>query len=314
MPGGPLTIWCDLAAPEPALAMLRAGVAPHLLVDGADLAVAQADVAFGRPDADRCAEAERLEWVQLATAGYTAFDRAAVRAAFAKRGARLTSSSSVYAEPCAQHLLAFMLADARQLARSLRHQLGDRAWMSEATRAASYLLRGQTVVVVGFGAIARRLGELLAPFGLEVVAFRRTPHGDEPMPTFGLGALEPWLGRADHVIDVLPASAETAGFFGAARIAAIRRGATFYNVGRGSTVDPAALRRALESGALRAAYLDVTDPEPLPPDDPLWSLPTCVVTPHSAGGHADEYERLVRHFLANLRRHDAGQPLVDQVI
>jgi phosphoglycerate dehydrogenase-like enzyme len=310
----PLTIWCDLALSGPLQAQLAAGVAPHHLEAGRALALAEADVALGQPDAGQCADAQRLRWVHLSSAGYTAYDRPSIREALARRGAALTSSSSVYDEPCAQQLLAFMLADARQIARSVRHQAGDRAWTHAETRAASYLLQRQTVVIVGFGAIARRLCELLAPFGLAIIGLRRRPRGDEPVPTYPLVAVDEHLPRADHVVNVLPANESTAHFFDHARLASIRRGAVFYNVGRGSTVDQAGLAAALVSGGLRAAYLDVTDPEPLPASDPLWSLPNCVITPHTAGGHANERERLVEHFLHNLRRFDAGQPLVDRVL
>jgi len=122
------------------------------------------------------------------------------------------------------------------------------------------------------------------------------------------------LGRADHVIDVLPGSPSTDRFFDAARFAGFKPGAVFYNVGRGTTVDQEALRGALLSGRLRAAYLDVTTPEPLPPEHPLWATPGCFITPHTAGGHEDEPQRLVRHFLENLRRFTARQALLDRVI
>jgi phosphoglycerate dehydrogenase-like enzyme len=207
-----------------------------------------------------------------------------------------------------------MLADARQLPRSIRHQAGDREWTQGPTRAASVLLRGQTVALVGFGAIGRRLAELLAPFSADVVAVRHAPRGDEPVRTVSVASLETALAGAHHVVDLLPARSDTARFFDARRLAWFRRGAVFYNVGRGSTVDQDALRAALESGHLRAAYLDVTDPEPLPAAHPLWSTPGCVITPHAAGGHAGEDERLVAHFLANLERFRSGQPLLDRVV
>jgi phosphoglycerate dehydrogenase-like enzyme len=85
-------------------------------------------------------------------------------------------------------------------------------------------------------------------------------------------------------------------------------------VGRGTTVDQTALLAALQSGRLAAAYLDVTDPEPLPVDHPLWSAPNCYITPHSAGGHRTEPMRLAGHFLDNLRRFERGEPLLDRVI
>jgi phosphoglycerate dehydrogenase-like enzyme len=90
--------------------------------------------------------------------------------------------------------------------------------------------------------------------------------------------------------------------------------ALFYNIGRGPTVDQAALQTALETNAIAGAYLDVTDPEPLPPDHPLWKLPNCWITPHTAGGHDDEFLRLFRHFLVNLRRFETGEPMLDRIV
>ena len=94
----------------------------------------------------------------------------------------------------------------------------------------------------------------------------------------------------------------------------MKPGAVFYNIGRGTTVDQAALVTTLNSGRLAAAWLDVTDPEPLPPGHPLLSAPNCHLTPHIAGGHRNEAESLVRHFLDNFQRFVAGTPLQDRVI
>jgi phosphoglycerate dehydrogenase-like enzyme len=151
---------------------------------------------------------------------------------------------------------------------------------------------------------------------MQVVALRRQVAGDEPVAALPLGdpRAADALAGADHVIDLLPASPATEGFFDAARLAALKRGAVFYNIGRGNTVDQEALRAALESGQLGAAYLDVTTPEPLPPDHALWTTPNCFITPHTAGGHHDEAQRLVRHFLENLARFTARQPLLDRVL
>ena len=90
-------------------------------------------------------------------------------------------------------------------------------------------------------------------------------------------------------------------------------GAVFTNIGRGSTVDQDALAAALVAGRLAAAYLDVTEPEPLPPDHALWATPNCFITPHAAGGDAAEGERLVDHFLENLARFTSDRPLLDEV-
>jgi phosphoglycerate dehydrogenase-like enzyme len=167
-------------------------------------------------------------------------------------------------------------------------------------------------LLVGYGAIAKRLAELLAPFGLHLVGFRRRPRGDEPIELRPMAELSDWLPHADWVVDILPAASETTGLFDGARFAAMKPGAIFINIGRGATVDQTALLAALSSH-LRAAYLDVTSPEPLPPEHPLWTAPNCIITPHVAGGHEDEYDRLVALFLANLDRFGRGQSLAGRV-
>ena len=307
-----LAIFCNQQFPAEAAALLRQGLTPHHLVD----TLALADVAFGQPDPGAVMASERLRWVQVSSAGYTAYDREDLRVALGQRGAALTKSSAVYDEPCAEHLLALLCAQARQLPAAFANQLGPRGWPQKPLRGQTRLLREQAVVIVGFGSIGRRLCELLAPLAMQVTALRRRVVGDEPVPTFTVEdprAIAA-LAAADHVLDVLPANPHTARFFDEARLAGLKTGAVFYNVGRGTTVDQDALLAALGSGRLAAAYLDVTSPEPLPVDHPLWTTPGCFVSPHTAGGHDTEHERLVRHFLENLRRFGEGRPLVDRVI
>jgi phosphoglycerate dehydrogenase-like enzyme len=277
------------------------------------------EVVFGQPEASQCAELlgrteSALRWVHLSSAGYTSFDNERMHALLRARDAALTTSSAVYAEPCAEHVLAFMLAAGRRLPAALENQRQPRDWPKTALRASSVLLRRQRVLLVGFGSIGRRLAELLRPFDVTVEAVRRSPQGDEPVPTYPHKELDRLLGAADHVVDLLPGNAGTTRLFDGGRFTACKRGAIFYNIGRGTTVDQTALRAALVDGRLSGAYLDVTDPEPLPPDDPLWTTPGCFITPHTAGGHADESERLVDHFLGNLDRYQQGLPLSDRVI
>ncbi len=315
-----LTVWTNLCLTDSALAMLEAGLGGHHLVRAVfpsttlqpvgrpDPHLDHADIAFGQPEAEQCASLSRLQWIHVASAGYTTFADSEVRNKLVARGVRLTNSSAVYDEPCAQHVLACLLAEARQLSLSLQDQRTTHAWRTQPTREASFLLHGQTVLLVGYGAIARRLGALLAPFGLRVVGFRRKPDGDEPIEVKPVSELERWLGQGDIVVDILPAAEDTAGFFDDAKFAAMKAGAIFVNIGRGSTVDQVALLAAL-GDRLRAAYLDVTTPEPLPPAHPLWGHPRCHITPHVGGGHADEYDRLVGHFLDNFQRFVQGQPL-----
>ena len=321
----PLTIWCNPQVFEAARNLLVEGTKPHRLVFSPvptynldagppDPALLEADVAFGQPDPQTVMQAERLRWVQLTSAGYARYDTSEFRYALAARGAMLTNSSQVYAEPCAEHLFAFMLAHARQLLWTYQMQLTDRAWKTEPLRVASRLMTGQRMLLLGYGAIARRLVELVQPFGMTITAVRRSPTGEETVRTIGEDDVEAALPEADHVVNTLPEGDATRHFMNVARFAAMNPGAIFYNVGRGSTVDQEALLAALQQDHLGAAYLDVTVPEPLPPVHPLWTAPRCYITPHTAGGHSDEHERFVAHFIANLSRFTAGEPLVDRVM
>jgi phosphoglycerate dehydrogenase-like enzyme len=122
------------------------------------------------------------------------------------------------------------------------------------------------------------------------------------------------LPLADHVINILPDNDSTRNYVNARRLGWFKPGARFYNVGRGTTVDQTALLDALQSGRLGAAYLDVTEPEPLPVAHPLWTAPNCYITPHTAGGRRDQDEALVKHFLSNLAAFERGTPMVDRIV
>lgn len=305
-----LRIWSNADVSDAELSRL---CGPADVTTTSDLS--EAELAFGQPPVDACLQAERLRWLHLNSAGWDKFDQARVRERFESRGVQLTTSSGVYREPCAQHVLGLMLADARQLGRSFAHQATDRAWPKLQTRAACRLLGpGSCVALVGYGSIAGRVAELLEPFGVEIIGVRRSPRGHEKVQMLPLSELSRALERADHVVNILPGGQATERALGAAQLACMRPGATLYNIGRGSTVDQSALMAALESGRLRGAYLDVTDPEPLPPEHPLWRTPGCFITPHAAGGHADETARLLGHFEGNLLRFVAGEALEDRVL
>lgn len=307
--------------------MLRAGTEGHELVFPArpvtsvlakaepDAQFATADVAFGQPDLGAISEARRLKWIQISTSSITRYDTPELRALLAERDVPLTNSASVYYEACATHALSFILAQARQLPRALQARAigGGDVWQE--LRGACVPLHGQTAVVLGYGAIGRRLAEMLQPFAMKILAYRRKARGDEGVPVLTPDELAHALAHdADHIVDILPDSAETRHFFDRARFAAIKPGAIFYNIGRGSTVDQEALLEALRSRRLASAWLDVTEPEPLPNDHPLRHEPNCFITPHVAGGHVDETKTLVRHFLANFDRFVSGQPLLDRVM
>jgi phosphoglycerate dehydrogenase-like enzyme len=148
---------------------------------------------------------------------------------------------------------------------------------------------------------------------MNLVAVRRRVNGTEPIHVVDIAQVDEFLPLADHIVNILPANEETKNFLNATRLSSLKRGAVVYNIGRGSTLDQDALRNELISGRLAASYLDVMSPEPLPPDHPLWTTPNCFITPHSGGGHSNEKERQVNHFLNNLRRFERGDELVNRV-
>jgi phosphoglycerate dehydrogenase-like enzyme len=323
----PLTIWTDIRLPDKAVSRLRAGIGKNqllfaqsasesnLLSGGPDPLLAQADIAFGQPDPQQLFELPNLRWIQLTSAGYTRYDRDDLKTALQSHGTILTNSSGVFDDPCAEHALAMMLALARQLPQCMENQLRNHHWKPlEEVRPRTYLLRGQTALLVGYGAIANRLVELLAPFKMQLIGFRRNIRGNEPIRMASIDKIDEFLPQADHVINILPASESTNHFFNADRFARMKRSAIFYNIGRGTTVEQGILRLVLETEKIAAAYLDVTMVEPLPSHDPLWTTPNCFITPHIAGGHFNELERLVEHFVSNLRRFEQGQSLADQIV
>jgi phosphoglycerate dehydrogenase-like enzyme len=279
-----------------------------------DTALAKAEIAFGQPDPADCLESRSLRWVEVSSAGYTRYDNEEFREAMRSRGAVFTNASRVYSDPCAEHVLAMMLALGRQLLPSYAGQLGDRAWPYNKRRALSRLLAGQTVVMLGFGSIGRRLAALLAPFGGRIYAVRRQIKSEPGVRIVPEADLTKVLGEADHVVDILPENDATRNYVNARRISCFKPGAQFYNVGRGATVDQEALIEGLKSARIGAAYLDVTVPEPLPPNHPLWSTPGCFITPHTAGGRDGVNLELVRHFLSNLAAFIKGGPMTDRIV
>jgi phosphoglycerate dehydrogenase-like enzyme len=166
-------------------------------------------------------------------------------------------------------------------------------------------LEGKTVLVVGHGSIGKALAARLTPFGARVIGVAHHARlGVEPPE-----ALPRLLPDADVVVDLLPLKSDTEKFVDAEFLARMKPGALFVNAGRGRTVDTNALLDALRAGSIRAA-LDVTDPEPLPPDHPLWRAPNVLITPHVAGNVARMEARAYRFAGEQIRRYAAGAPLV----
>lgn len=321
-----LRIFVDFAPAPEILELLQEGTKGHELVFAEspvtsvlvkaerDPQFATADIAFGQPEPEAVAESGRLKWVHISSSGITRYDNAPFRTLVAERRIAVTNSASVFNEACAVHALAFLTAQARQLPPALKSQAVNGAKDWHQLRSSCGTLRGETVLILGYGAIGKRLAELLRPLNMKVLAYRRQPRGNEDVPVIEEPQLPTALAEADHVVNILPDSTATRHFFDARRLAMIKPGAAFYNIGRGTTVVQGDLLAALRSKRLRAAWLDVTEPEPLPNDHPLRKEPNCFITPHIAGGHTGEAKTLVLHFVRNFERFLRGEPLLDRIM
>lgn len=245
--------------------------------------------------------APRLRWIQSISAGVEDF----ASPALAAHGIVLTNAAGVYDPGLAESVLGFLLAFSARIIEDARLEPG--AWPSDGTR----LLRGTTALVVGAGSIGTEVGRVLRAAGLHVRGVARTPR--PPDGTFdaivGPEELHAELARVDHVVNVLPITDATRGVFDAAAFGAMRPHAVFVNIGRGATVDEAALIEALARGLIAGAALDVFEVEPLPDANPLWRMPNVLVSPHRAGDHERWQADVVALFVDNLERFVAGEPL-----
>lgn len=290
-------------APEGAPAWVREAVT----AGGGELvepAEAEGLVWFGGPDAGRfepvLAAAPDARWVQLPWAGVEPYlhlldpDRT------------WTCGKGVYAEPVAEHALALALAGLRELpARAAASRWGDQGGRS--------LFEGR-VTVLGGGGITEALLGLLSPFRCEVTVVRRHP---SPLggaaSVVGPDGLHGALSTADVVVIALALTPETIGIIDAGALARMAPHAWLVNVGRGAHVVTDHLVEALAAGVIGGAALDVTDPEPLPDDHPLWAEPRCLITPHTANTLEMARPHVMVRITENVRRFAAGEPLVGLV-
>jgi phosphoglycerate dehydrogenase-like enzyme len=274
----------------------------------------RAEVLFGIPGDSAAGLAEvvgglpGLRWVHASSAGAGEMVRAAGLPAEALGRVTVTTSSGVHAIPLAEFAILGLLAIAKELPRLVEDQRA-RAWPE--LRHPLRELDGQTVFLVGLGAIGRETARLAKAFGMRTVGFRRTPG---PPPDWvdevhGPGRLAELAGRADAMVVSLPLTEQTAGLIDRATIERLPPGCIFVNVGRGGVVDEQALVEALAERRIAGAALDVFATEPLPADSPLWTLSNVLVTPHAAALSARENERITELFCDNLRRYLDGRPL-----
>jgi phosphoglycerate dehydrogenase-like enzyme len=249
----------------------------------------------------RAAEMPKLQVVQTLTAGYEEF------LPLVPPGVTLCNAAGLHDTSTAELAVALALASGRHLDDFARHQPAG-AWRFEWGRA----LADQRVLIIGYGHIGQAIERRLD--GFEVASVTRVARHARtgPPPVQPIEDLHRLLPRADVTFLIAPHTPQTEGMIGAAELALLPDGALLVNVARGKLVDTDALVAELETGRIRAA-LDVTDPEPLPPDHPLWRQPGVLISPHVGGASSAFFPRADRLMAAQLNRFMAGQPLENVV-
>lgn len=235
--------------------------------------------------ADAARRLTKLRWVQTLSAG----PDVALRAGFGP-DVVISSGQSLHDDTVTEHALALILATVRRIDVSLAAQK-EHHWAKEIAFAQAdpvtgpeYTLDGARVTIWGFGSIALRLAPLLTALGAQVTGVASRAGERSGYPVVDADGLEPLLAETDLLVSLLPAVPATRHALDARLLSLLPPAARFVNVGRGATVDEAALIDALRTGRLAGAALDVMETEPLPEDSPLWDVPNLILTPHVAGG------------------------------
>jgi len=263
------------------------------------------EVAAARFPHDLLLKAPRLRWYQQWGAGADWLRRAPeVRAS----DLSLTNASGVHAVQISEHIIGMALALARGLHTAARHQVEHRWHRPED---GIWELAGGTMLLIGVGAIGARTAMLAQALGVRVLGVRRDPSQGDPHvdAMYGPDDLPTLWPQADLVVLTVPLTDETRHLVDETALRAMRPNAVIVNIGRGGTIDQAALIRALREGWIGAAGLDVFDPEPLPADSPLWDLPNVLITSHYAGMSPVYNQRALAIFTDNLARYVAGRPM-----
>jgi phosphoglycerate dehydrogenase-like enzyme len=276
--------------------------------------IADVEVALGaRFTPEHLAAARRLRWIHSPAVGIGNL----LYPEMVSSPVVLTNNRGNASATIAEHVIAVTLALLRGLPLAWRRQAA-RVWAQDEINAGPpmRMLRESRVLVIGLGSIGAGVARLASAFGAHVVGVRKRT--DQPAPA-GVAAvvtvdrLPGELPLADVVVVAAPDTSETLRLIGEPELALMKDDAVLVNVSRGSLVDEAALVRALETGRLRGAALDVFEQEPLAAGSPLWARHDVLVTPHVAGFHKDHWETVLGTFTDNLRRFAAGQPLVNRV-
>jgi len=309
-----IVVWNVAPDAVPALRMAAPGVELLLATDAQQAVqlVEDADAVLGLCSAEILAAGPGIRWIQSFSAGV---ERCVMIPALRERGILLTNMQRVAGPVMAEHVLAMMLAHARGLHFYIPERMAAR-WTRELPAPGRMMtLEGKTVLVAGLGGIGVEVARRAHALGMRVVATRASGReGPDFVSYVGLpDELHKLAPEADFVVNTVPLTPATTRMFDAKFFAAVKPGAFFVNVGRGQSVVQDELIAALRSGRLGGAGLDVTDPEPLPADSPLWQMPNVILTPHvSAQSDIDDSVRMAIA-VENLRRYVAGEKMLSVV-
>ena len=245
-------------------------------------------------------KAVRLKWAQCLAAGVDRF----LKCRSFRRDVILTSMRGIHGPAMRESAALLMLTLARDLPRHVRNQSAHR-W----DRGQQWpLLCGKTAVIAGIGVAGTAIGQLLHAFGMRVVGLTRTPRAIDGFDAMApLDQLTAFAAEADYLIDVLPGTDENRARFGREVFAAMKPGAFFVNIGRGDTVDQAALHECLAANRIAGAALDVFPTTPLPADSPFWDMPNVLITPHISGFFAGYEDYALPIIIDNMRLFLAGR-------
>ncbi len=284
----------ELIMPESEAELLK--VMPHV------------EVVFGSLSAEMFRRGERLRWVQTWGAGVDG----QLFKAFVDSNVVLTSGRGTVGVHLAEHAMALLLGLTRGIALAVRKPVWDQRM---AIRNASRELVDLTMGIVGLGGTGRELAVRAHAFGMRVIAVdpEEVEVPDCVAACWKLNRFFDLLKQSDVVAVCAPLTPETRGMFDEDAFHAMKSNALLINVTRGGIMDENALVAALDRGRIAGAGLDVVPVEPLPPGHPLWEMENVLITPHTAGGSPNRQDRIVNLFCENLKRLDAGQPLLSVI-
>lgn len=269
-----------------------------------DEVLARAEVLMNYGDKSQIAPAKNVRYIHTISAGIDGYIDEVDRC----HGSALpvTNGAGVYSDAVGEHVIALLLAVVHGIVPSVRN-MAEKQWPAIPMLGN---VNGKTIAVLGTGDIGNNAARICAAMGARVLGFKL--HACEPFPPYseiytGDDGLDALLPQADAVLVCLPGSPFTKDMLDARRIGLMKAGSVLVNIGRGSIVNTEALMEALRSGRVAAAGLDVTDPEPLPPDHPLWDCPNVLITPHISGLGASK-QKHAEWFAENLRAYLEGRP------